>query len=126
MSKNLSPTMGSDTEGATALVMTLAASDVATLPGDYPLDVMLHPSVCDGNEGIEAMRTLVRVFHENGGSVIQFTVFNAEELRDAQEHPERYENLQVRVCGWNVRWNDLSHDAQTAYIRRAENAMKGY
>jgi formate C-acetyltransferase len=121
MSKNLSPTMGADTEGATALVMTLAASDVATLPGDYPLDVMLHPSVCDGNEGIEAMRTLVRVFHENGGSVIQFTVFNAEELRDAQRHPEKYENLQVRVCGWNARWNDLSRAEQDAYIRRAEN-----
>ena len=39
MSKNLSPTMGVDTEGATALVNTLAASDVTKLPGDYPLDI---------------------------------------------------------------------------------------
>ena len=39
ISKNLSPTMGVDTEGATALVATLASSDVTKLPGDYPLDV---------------------------------------------------------------------------------------
>ena len=124
MSKNLSPTMGADTEGATALVNTLAASDVTKLPADYPLDMMLHPSVCHGQKGLEVMKALVRQFHRNGGSVIQFTVFSAEELRDAQAHPEKYENLQVRVCGWNVRWNDLSKSEQDAYIRRAENVMK--
>ena len=124
MSKNLSPTMGADTEGATALVSTLASSDVATLPGDYPLDMMLHPSVCEGEKGLMLMKTLVRQFHRNGGSVIQFTVFSAEELRDAQAHPGKYENLQVRVCGWNVRWNDLSRAEQDAYIRRAENIMR--
>ena len=126
MSKNLSPTMGADTEGATALVATLAASDVTKLPGDYPLDMMLHPSVCYGEKGLKAMRSLVEIFHRNGGSVIQFTVFSAEELRDAQAHPEKYENLQVRVCGWNVRWNDLCKSEQDAYIRRAENIMKGW
>ena len=126
MSKNLSPTMGADTEGATALVATLAASDATKLPGDYPLDMMLHPSVCYGEKGLKAMRSLVEIFHRNGGSVIQFTVFSAEELKDAQLHPEKYENLQVRVCGWNVRWNDLSKVEQDAYIRRAENVMKGY
>ena len=121
MSKNLSPTMGADTEGATALVLTLASSSVETLPADYPLDMMLHPSVCQGDKGLEVMKTLVRLFHKNGGSVIQFTVFSPEELRDAQAHPEKYENLQVRVCGWNVRWNDLARAEQDAYIRRAEN-----
>ena len=124
MSKNLSPAMGADTEGATALVATLSVSDVTKLPADYPLDVMLHPSVCAGERGLMLMKTLVRQFHKNGGSVIQFTVFSAEELRDAQAHPEKYENLQVRVCGWNVRWNDMSKEEQDAYIRRAENIMK--
>lgn len=124
MSKNLSPTMGADTEGATALVETLASSDCTKLPGDYPLDVMLHPSVCAGEKGLEVMKSIVRVFHANGGSVVQFTVFEAEELRDAQRHPEKYENLQVRVCGWNVRWNDMCKAEQDAYIRRAETTMR--
>ena len=124
MSKNLSPTMGADTEGATALVSTLASSDATKLPGDYPLDVMLHPSTCEGERGLALMKSIVRLFHRNGGSVVQFTVFSAEQLRDAQKHPEKYENLQVRVCGWNVRWNDMTRKEQDAYIRRAENIMR--
>jgi len=126
MSKNLSPTMGADTEGATALVMTRANSGttVVDMPGDYPLDVMMHPSACEGERGIAAMKAIVRLFHRNGGSVVQFTVFSAEELKDAQAHPEKYENLQVRVCGWNVRWNDLCKEEQDAYISRAEAIAK--
>ena len=122
-SKNLSPAMGADTEGVTALVGTLASASVLDLPGDYPLDVMMHPSACAGQEGLEAMKAVVRTFHANGGSVVQFTVFSAEELRDAQAHPEKYENLQVRVCGWNVRWNDMCRAEQDKYIQRAENIL---
>ena len=55
-----------------AMCMTLASSDVTKLPGDYPLDVMLHPSVCAGDKGLALMKALVRQFHRNGGSVIQF------------------------------------------------------
>ena len=55
---------------------------------------------------------------------MQFNVFDPTELRDAQKHPEKYENLQVRVCGWNVRWNDLPKIEQDKYIRRAEEIMQ--
>jgi len=106
--------------------MTFANSGTTAvdLPGDYPLDVMLHPSACEGEKGIAAMKTIVRLFHKNGGSVVQFTVFSVEELKDAQAHPEKYENLQVRVCGWNVRWNDMTKTEQDAYIKRAEAIQK--
>ena len=43
-----------------------------------------------------------------------------ETLRDAQRHPEKYENLQVRVCGWNVRWNDIPKREQDKFILRQE------
>ena len=119
-SKNLSPTMGVDTEGVTALVATLAALDSRDLPGDFPLDVMLLPSSVDGEKGFEVMKALLFQYYANSGIIMQFNVFDAEELKDAQRHPERYENLQVRVCGWNVRWNDLPKREQDAYIRRAE------
>ena len=55
---------------------------------------------------------------------MNINIVSPETLRDAQKHPERYENLQVRVAGWNVRWNDMSKEEQDAYIRRAENLMK--
>ena len=126
VSKNLSPAPGADTEGVTALINTIAAIDPADLPMDLPLDVMLHPSAVAGDKGLDVMRVLVEQYHARGFTLIQFNVFDADMLRDAQAHPERYENLQVRVCGWNVRWNDLPREQQNAYIRRAESVMKGY
>ena len=124
LSKNLSPAPGADTEGVTALINTVAAIDPADLPMDLPLDVMLHPSAVAGDKGLDVMRVLVEQYHKRGLTLIQFNVFDAGTLRDAQAHPEKYENLQVRVCGWNVRWNDLPREQQDAYIRRAENVMK--
>ena len=123
-SKNLSPTMGADTEGVTALVSTLGSLDSRNFPGDFPLDVMLLPYTVAGDKGLETMKALVFQYYANGGLMIQFNVFDAEELKDAQRHPEKYENLQVRVCGWNVRWNDLPRVEQDAYIRRAEEIAR--
>ena len=124
VSKNLSASVGADTEGATALVTTLASLDARDFPGDFPLDVALLPSASSGEKGVEVMKAIVRTYVDNGGVVIQFNVFDAEELKDAQRHPEKYENLQVRVCGWNVRWNDLPKKEQDAYIRRAEEIAR--
>ena len=126
LSKNLSPSPGADTEGVTALVNTIAAIDPSDVPMDMPLDVMLHPSSVAGDKGLDAMRTLVEVYHSRGLTLMQFNVFDAETLRDAQRNPRKYENLQVRVCGWNVRWNDLPKEQQDAYIKRADGIMKGF
>ena len=123
-SKNMSATMGADTEGVTALVNTLGALDSSKWPGDFPLDVMLHPSTVEGERGLELMRTLLDVYYANGGLQMQFVVVSPEELRDAQAHPEKYENLQIRVCGWNVRWNDMPKSEQDEYILRAERIMR--
>ena len=120
MSKNISPTMGVDTEGVTALLNTVKSLDARDLPGDFPLDVALLPHTVTGEKGLQAMRTLIETYFDNGGMVIQFNIQDAETLRDAQAHPEKYENLQVRVCGWNVRWNDIPKVEQDKFILRQE------
>ena len=85
---------------------------------------MLLPYTVSGDKGLEMMKALLSQYYANGGLMMQFNVFDAEELKDAQAHPEKYENLQVRVCGWNVRWNDLPKVEQDAYIRRAEEIAR--
>ena len=85
----------------------------------YVLDVMLHPSAVSGEDGLEAMKGLIDTYMKHDGISIQFNIFSVEMLRDAQTHPEKYKNLQVRVSGWNVLWNDLSREDQEAYIKRA-------
>ena len=123
-SKNLSPSPGADREGPTALIASFRALDVSQIPGDVILDMMIHPSLVHGDRGLMAMEALVWEYFAAGGCALNFNVISAEKLRDAQAHPERYENLQIRVCGWNVRWNDLTREQQDGYIRRAECIMQ--
>jgi pyruvate-formate lyase len=84
------------------------------------LDIMLHPSVAGGGEGIETICSIIRSHFAQGGMAIQFNIFDAAVLREAQRTPEKYANLQVRVCGWNVRFADLTRDEQEMFISKAE------
>ena len=120
MSKNLSPAMGADVSGVTALIKSATTVDSADFPGDFPLDVMMHPTTVQGEEGLAAMRALIFTYMKHHGIAVHFNIFDAAVLRDAQKHPERYTGLQVRVCGWNVRFNDLCKKEQDAYIERAD------
>ena len=120
LSKNASPVSGADRNGVTALIRSAVRLDPHTYHESFCLDVMLHPSAAEGEDGLEAMYALLMTYLKLGGMSIQFNVFRAETLRDAQAHPEKYRNLQVRVCGWNVLWNNLSREEQESYILRCE------
>ncbi len=121
MSKNLSPTMGMDRNGVTSLIRSVTTVDSVQFPGDFPLDVMLHPTSVQGNDGLAAMRGILSTYNNLNGMAIHFNIFSADQLLDAQKHPEKYENLQVRVCGWNVRFNDMDRKEQDAFIERARH-----
>ena len=123
MSKNASPSIGADRNGATALITSALKLQPTFYTESFCVDVMLHPSAIQGDDGLNAMKGLLDVYAKNDGMSLQFNVFNADTLRDAQNNPEKYENLQVRVCGWNVLWNNLSRAEQEAYIKRAENLV---
>ena len=121
MSKNLSPTMGMDRRGLTALIRSVTSIDSLLYPDDYPLDVMLHPATVQGDEGLSVWRSLLRMYLDSNGLAIHFNVFDAETLKAAQREPEKYSGLQIRVCGWNVRFTTMAPVEQNMYIRRAEN-----
>ena len=121
LSKNGDPVVGMDKNGVTALINSALKLTPHQYPESFCLDVMLHPSAVSGDDGLLAMKALLMTYLRGGGMSIQFNIFNPETLRDAQLHPEKYQNLQVRVCGWNVLWNNLSRQEQDAYILRSEN-----
>lgn len=120
LSKNASPADGADINGATALILSALALTPSQFQESFALDLLLHPSAVAGDEGLCAMKGLLKTYMRGGGMALQCNIFNTEMLRDAQKHPEKYRNLQVRVCGWNVLWNNLSRAEQEAYIKRAE------
>lgn len=123
ISKNASPSVGMDKNGVTALINSAIKTRPYTYSESHCLDVMLHPSAISGDEGLNVMKSLLFMYLKNDGQSMQFNVFDSEVLKDAQKNPDKYKNLQVRVCGWNVLWNNLSEKEQNAYILRAENTI---
>lgn len=120
LSKNASPVPGADRNGVTALIHSAARLNPTLYPESFCLDVMLHPSAVEGSDGPAAIKGLLDTYMKNNGMSMQINVFNSELLKDAQKNPDKYKNLQVRVCGWNVLWNNLSKAEQDAYILRSE------
>ncbi|MBQ5927012.1 MAG: hypothetical protein IIX01_03710, partial [Clostridia bacterium] len=122
-SKNGSPTMGADRRGVTALIRSATKLDLTLADSGACLDVMLHPSAVSGKDGLDSFYAVVDTYMQQGGASVHFNILNADLLRDAQKNPQKYRNLQVRVCGWNVLWNNMRKAEQDAYILRAENVV---
>ena len=119
-SRNTGASIGMEKHGVTALLNSAVKFDQAECPDGAVLDVMLHPSAVSGSDGADVIAGLVRSYFAAGGLMIQFNILNAEDLRKAQEEPEKYDDVQVRVCGWNNKFVNLSHEEQNAFIAQAE------
>ena len=120
LSKNVSASMGQNREGATAAILSATKIDATAFASDAALDLGLLPSAVRGEDGLEAMYGLLMTFCTRGGHAMHINVFDADTLRDAQANPDRYQDLQIRVCGWNVLWNNISREEQDGFIRQAE------
>ena len=121
LSKNLCASTGASRDGVTAEILSVASLDGDAMPNGSVLDLVLHSSSVKGEVGLEALEATLRAYVGQGGMAIQYSVLNAEELREAQLHPEAYPNLQVRVCGWNARFVSLSAVEQNEFILRSEH-----
>lgn len=123
LSKNLTPSVGMDKNGVTAMLKSAINIKPYMYSGGSAVDVLLHPSTVKDEDGLDVMQSILDTYVLNGGLCIQFNIFDADTLRDAQEHPEKYATLHVRVASWNVLWNNLTHVGQEAYIKRAANVV---
>jgi formate C-acetyltransferase len=123
LSKNISATLGCDREGATAHILSAAKLGGEITPNGSVVDIALHYSAVRGENGYLALRSSLDTFVDAGGASIQYNVLNAETLREAQKDPEKYPNLQVRVCGWNATFVSLTEKEQNEFIEQAEEGV---
>ena len=121
LAANSSPTPGTDREGATAVIRSYCKADLSRLATGAALDIRLLPSSVEGEDGLQALIALLRGFVTLGGFFMQPDVADAALLRDAQEHPEDYPTLSVRVSGWNARFVTLNKEWQDMVIAQNEH-----
>ncbi len=119
-SKNMRPVDGNEREGITGYMRNMLKINQYDLIDAAPLDFMLHPSAVKGEKGFKYFKEIIRYYLTHGGNTIMGNVVDYETLVDAQKHPEKYQNLQIRVCGWNEYFVQMSTLVQNQFIERAK------
>ncbi|MCD6303434.1 MAG: formate C-acetyltransferase/glycerol dehydratase family glycyl radical enzyme, partial [Planctomycetes bacterium] len=109
---------GADVNGPTAVLNSAAKIDHARTGGTL-LNLKFNPQVLAG-DGVERLVDLVRSYFTLNGHHVQFNVVDARTLRAAQEDPESYRNLIVRVAGYSDYFVDVGRELQEEIISRTE------
>ena len=120
LSKNMRPVNGMERNGLTGLLSSALQIDQTAFVDGAPLDIMLHPSAVEGNKGVEMLAEMIEEYFRRGGVSVQCNIVGAEILMAAQKNPELYPNLQIRVCGWNEYFVNMSKVVQQDFIDRAK------
>lgn len=120
LSQNASATFGMDKEGPTGHILSVASMDGTDAVNGLVLDIDLHSSAVRGENGTNVLIATLETMLQAGGQTVHYNILDTDTLRDAQEHPEKYPNLQVRMCGWNVLFTHLSRKSQDEFIHRSE------
>jgi formate C-acetyltransferase len=118
-SDGTSPSHGADRQGPTAVVKSLSKMDQSKSGGTL-LNQRFLPSVLASEQDLDKLCSLVRSYFNLGGHHIQFNVVDTATLRKAQQTPDEYRNLLVRVAGYSDYFVDLDADHQEEIIKRTE------
>lgn len=120
LSSNYSPSLGLDVEGPTAALKSATYPDILPYYTGGPVDLGVNANDIQGEEGIERLLGVIQAFRELGGNMMTVQVLNVETLKDAQEHPDKYPNLRVRLGGLSVYFTQLVKPQQDVIIARAD------
>ena len=83
-----------------------------------------NPSMLRDQEHLGKFKAFLKGYIENGGSALQINLIDADMLRDAQQHPEKYRHLLVRVTGYNAYFTTIGRELQNEIIARESHQMK--
>lgn len=122
LSEGISPVQGMDINGPTAVIKSAAKIDHLRTGGTL-LNQKFTPQFFSDQNKIKQLANLIRAYFNMNGHHIQFNVISAETLRAAQQYPEKFRNLIVRVAGYSDYFNNLVPDLQDEIIRRTEHSL---
>ncbi|MDD3061531.1 MAG: glycyl radical protein [Massilibacteroides sp.] len=120
ISDGTSPSHGSDTHGPSAVIKSLSKLDQIKSGGTL-LNLRFLPSLLKREEDVAKLAHLIRSYFSLGGHHVQFNIVDSGTLYAAQEHPEDYKDLLVRMAGYSDYFNDMNSDLQGEIIARTEN-----
>ncbi|WP_413536006.1 formate C-acetyltransferase [Rahnella inusitata] len=119
----LSPMLGQDHQGPTAVLKSVSKLDNTLLSNGTLLNVKFTPSTLEGHQGLNKLADFLGAFTRLKLQHVQFNVVNAEQLREAQKRPQDFAGLVVRVAGYSAFFVELSKEIQDDIIGRTAHQL---
>ncbi len=118
LANSLSPSQGRDKSGPTSVINSITKFDHTLLGNGMVLDMKFTPRMLAEEEVFEKFKELIKTYFSQRGLEIQFNVIDRETLIKAQEKPDEYQNLVVRVSGFSAYFTSLEKTLQDEIIAR--------
>ena len=119
----LSPMLGQDMQGPTAVLKSVSKLDNYLLSNGTLLNVKFTSATLEGDAGLQKLADFLRAFTQLKLQHVQFNVVNADTLREAQQRPQDFAGLVVRVAGYSAFFVELSKEIQDDIIRRTAHQL---
>jgi len=123
LNNGVSPSNGVEVNGPSAAIKSVAKLPYIHMGGGNIFNVKMNPKMFESREGCVKLASLIRAFCDLKGYHIQFNIVDAKTLKKAQESPEEYRDLVVRVAGYSAYFTTIDKAVQDDIISRAEFTM---
>jgi formate C-acetyltransferase len=114
---------GADRAGPTAAIRSVGRLGLETAPNGASHTMSFSPEMMRNPENRPKFAALLRAYGKAGGTCLQVNVLSPEILKRAQKHPEEYQNLLVRVTGYNAYFVQIGREIQDEIIARESHNL---
>ena len=112
------PTQGADSMGPTAMINSILKLEHADVTGCYALNLKLSPSLVKDEAGTKAFTQILRTYVRHFGPELQVNYVSLEQLKAAQDEPDKHRDLVVRIAGYCEYFVNLDRTLQNEIIKR--------
>ena len=123
LADGVSPSRGKDVSGPTAAGNSVAKLDHFIASNGTLFNQKFHPAALKGDKGLQNLAAVVRSYFDQKGMHVQYNVIDRDTLIKAQQKPEDYRDLIVRVAGYSAQFISLDKTIQDDIIKRTEHVM---
>lgn len=120
LSDAASPMHGMDKRGLTSALHSVSKPDYTYCACGTVVNIKLAETMMSNKAKRDKLKNAIRVYFKNGAQEIQINCVSRRVLLDANEHPEEYSDLVVRVSGFSAYYNELQDDVKRDILARTE------
>ena len=117
---NFSASLFAKIQGPISVIQSFTKPNFSDAINGGPLTLEFAASMFADADSVKKVASLVKAYIDMGGHQLQLNAVNTEKMKDAQLHPERHQQLVVRIWGWSAYFVELDPEYQDHVIRRQQ------